>query len=64
MLNLARANLSNDLLHIAISNCVKQASVRKHANDHARGYLGAPLIGDECLRCKMCRHREKCLRYE
>jgi hypothetical protein len=50
MLNLARANLSNDPLHIAISDCVEQASVRKHANDQARGYLGASLIGDECLR--------------
>jgi hypothetical protein len=50
MLNLGRANLSNDPLHIAISDCVEQASVRKHANDQARGYLGASLIGDECLR--------------
>jgi hypothetical protein len=50
MLSLARANLSNDPLHIAISDCVEQASVRKHANDQARGYLGASLIGDECLR--------------
>jgi hypothetical protein len=50
MLNLARANLSNDPLHIAISACVERACARKHAYDQARGYLGASLIGDECLR--------------
>jgi hypothetical protein len=49
MLNLARANLRNDPLHVAINECVEQAA-RKHANDQARGYLGASLIGDECLR--------------
>ena len=50
MLNLARANLSNDPLNVAINACVEQASARKHASDQARGYLGASLIGDECLR--------------
>jgi hypothetical protein len=50
MLNLARANLSNDPLNVAIDACVEQASARKHASDQARGYLGASLIGDECLR--------------
>ena len=50
MLNLARANLSNDPLNVAINAYVEQASARKHAFDQARGYLGASLIGDECLR--------------
>src|SRR6516165_1325625 len=50
MLNLARANLSNDPLNVAINARVEEASARKHANDRARGYLGASLIGDECLR--------------
>jgi hypothetical protein len=50
MLNLARANLSNDPFHIAISDSVEQASVREQTNDQARGYLGASLIGDECVR--------------
>src|SRR5262245_34699209 len=50
MLNLARANLSNDPLHVAISACVERACARKHAYDQVRSYLGASLIGDECLR--------------
>ena len=50
MLNLARANLSNDPLNVAINARVEEASARNHANDRARGYLGASLIGDECLR--------------
>jgi len=50
MLNLARANLSNDPLNVAINARVEEASARKHANDRVRGYLGASLIGDECLR--------------
>jgi hypothetical protein len=50
MLNLARANLSNDPLNVAINACVERACARKHASDQARGYLGASLIGDECLR--------------
>jgi hypothetical protein len=50
MLNLARANLSNDLLNTVINTCVERACARKHADDQARGYLGASLIGDECLR--------------
>src|SRR5262245_37691660 len=50
MLNLARAHLSNDPLNVAINACVEKASARKHAGDQPRGYLGASLIGDECLR--------------
>ena len=50
MLNLARANLSHNPLNIAINACIEQGSVRKHAGDRPRGYLGASLIGDECLR--------------
>jgi hypothetical protein len=50
MLNLARANLSHDPLNVAINSHVEQACARKHAGDQARGYLGASLIGDECLR--------------
>jgi hypothetical protein len=50
MINLARANLSNDQLNIAINAGVEKASASRHANDQARGYLGASLIGDECLR--------------
>jgi hypothetical protein len=50
MLNLARANLSHAPLNVAINACVEQASARKHAGDRARGYLGASLIGDDCLR--------------
>jgi hypothetical protein len=50
MLNLARANLSHDPLNVAINACVEQASARKHASERARGYLGASLIGDDCLR--------------
>jgi hypothetical protein len=50
MLNLARANLSNDPLNAAINARVEEASARKHAYDQARGYLGASLIGDDCLR--------------
>jgi hypothetical protein len=50
MLNLARANLSNDPLNVAINACVEQASARKHTYDQARGHLGASLIGDDCPR--------------
>jgi hypothetical protein len=50
MLNLARANLSNDPLNITISGCVEEASVRQHTGDQMRDYLGASLIGDDCLR--------------
>jgi hypothetical protein len=50
MLNLARANQSNNSLNLAINACVEQASARKHSDDRPRGYLGASLIGDECLR--------------
>jgi hypothetical protein len=50
MLNLARANLSNAPLNVAISARVEAASARKHASDQVRGYLGASLIGDECAR--------------
>ena len=50
MLNLARANLSNEPLNVAINARVEEASARKHAYDQARGYLGASLIGDDCLR--------------
>ena len=50
MLNLARANLSSEPLNAAINACVERACARKHASDRARGYLGASLIGDECLR--------------
>jgi hypothetical protein len=50
MLNLARANLSNAPLNVAINARVEEASARKHASDQARGYLGASLIGDECPR--------------
>src|SRR5215472_6591849 len=50
MINLARANLSNDPLNVAINARVEEASARKHADDQPRGYLGASLIGDECLR--------------
>jgi hypothetical protein len=49
VLNLARANLSHDPLNV-INARVEQASARKHAYDQARGYLGASLIGDDCLR--------------
>jgi hypothetical protein len=50
MINLNRANLSLDVLNVAINCAVEQASLAKHANDSARGYLGASLIGDECSR--------------
>jgi hypothetical protein len=50
MLNLARANLSNNPLNTAINECVEKACARKHVIDQARGYLGASLIGDDCLR--------------
>jgi hypothetical protein len=50
VLNLARANLSNDPLNVAINARVEEASARKHAADQVRGYLGASLIGDECAR--------------
>ena len=50
MLNLSRANLSHDGFNIAINAQVERASALKHAGDQARGYLGASLIGDECLR--------------
>jgi hypothetical protein len=50
VLNLARAHLSNDPLNLAINACVEKASARKHAGDQSRGYLGASLIGDDCLR--------------
>jgi hypothetical protein len=50
VLNLARAHLSNDPLNVAINACVEKASARKHAGDQPRGYLGASLIGDDCLR--------------
>jgi len=50
MINLARANLENTPFNIAINACVEQASARKHAADEPRGYLGASLIGDDCLR--------------
>jgi len=50
MLNLARAHLSNDPLNVAINACVEKAAARKHVADQPRGYLGASLIGDECLR--------------
>jgi hypothetical protein len=50
MLNLARANLSHDPLNVAINSHVEQACARKHAGGQSRNYLGASLIGDECLR--------------
>jgi hypothetical protein len=50
MLNLARANLSINALNVAINATIEQAMLRKHAGDQVRGYLGASLIGDECLR--------------
>jgi hypothetical protein len=50
MLNLARAHLSNDPLNAVINECVDRACARKHAGDQVRNYLGASLIGDECLR--------------
>src|SRR5262245_25734872 len=50
MLNLARANFSNNPLNVAINARVEEASTCKHADDQPRGYLGASLIGDECLR--------------
>jgi len=50
MLKLARANLSHDPLNVAINACVEQAFARKDASERARGYLGASLIGDDCLR--------------
>ena len=48
--SILRANLSSDPLNVAINAYVEQASACKHANDQPRGYLGASLIGDECLR--------------
>src|SRR5215475_6984619 len=50
MLNLARANLSNDPLNTVINECIEKACARKHAIDQSRNYLGASLIGDDCLR--------------
>ena len=49
-INLNRANLSLDPLNVAINAAIEQASLAKHAGDQPRGYLGASLIGDECLR--------------
>ena len=49
-LNLNRATLSLDPLNVAIIAKVEEASLAKHANDQPREYLGASLIGDECLR--------------
>jgi hypothetical protein len=50
MINLNRANLSLDPLNTSINDAIEQASLRKHADDRVRGYLGASLIGDECSR--------------
>jgi hypothetical protein len=50
MLNLSRVSLSTDPLNVGINARVEQASLAKHANDLPRGYLGASLIGETCLR--------------
>jgi hypothetical protein len=50
VINLNRANLSLDPLNTAINAVVEQATLRKHADDQVRGYLGASLIGDDCSR--------------
>jgi hypothetical protein len=50
MLNLARANLSNDPLNVTVNAHVEHTSALKHAGDQPRSYLGASLIGAECAR--------------
>jgi hypothetical protein len=50
VINLNRANLSLDPLNASINDAIEQATLRKHADDRVRGYLGASLIGEDCSR--------------
>jgi hypothetical protein len=52
-INLNRANLSLDPLNAEINRHIEEAARLKLAMQHAqapRGYLGASIIGDDCLR--------------
>ena len=48
MLDLNRANLSAALVNVAINDAIEQAAIR--ATEQPRPYLGASIVGAECLR--------------
>src|SRR4051794_2040928 len=49
-IDLSRTTLSLEPLNLAINEAIERGALTKHAGDSPRGYLGASLIGEECLR--------------